>query len=195
MAVAALAATAPAAWADTYNIVIKNSTGTALGCASGGFTYTKPTSPPLTGTFAGVTASISYTADNCFSPVDLKDKQTSGSFSSSAMSVVIVQNADAGPTMAGMSGTMTDFNKDGKKKYEVVMGATGCGPSGCTRPLTVTQYKDCDKKDGCVAEKSFSGSYFIYNLASVPEPGTLALFALGLFGLVGWPILARRQRA
>jgi len=189
------------ALAASYNIILKDLGGTALACATGGFTFDKTTA----GTFGTEGASVSL-AECTFVPGIANGTYTPGALS------VVVENVtlnkpgtngqneplDQGPNVEGLTGTLqyattapgncdgTD-NASGTKTYTITFAYAAESQNPAGRTYTIT----------CAGPGSFTpitGQYHVHNLANpVPEPEMLWLALAGLSALVMSRRIRRRR--
>jgi hypothetical protein len=187
------------ALAASYNIILKDSGGTALACATGGFTFNKTTA----GTFGTTGASVSLAG--C--PTTFVPGIANGTYSPGALDVVVenvtlnkpgtggqVEPLDQGPNVEGLTGTL---------QFSTTAPGTcqGTGSSGGNKTYTITfSYAAGSQNTAgrtytliCAGSGSFSttGQYHVRNTANaVPEPESLWLALIGLSALA----LSRRLR-
>ena len=173
--VGAMLAASGSAMAASYNIILKSAAGAVQSCATGGFSFTKPTTPPLTGEFPASGASVTLTgssASPCFG-ADSTRTLVPGALSVTVANVTL-NGQDQGPNVVSITGNLTSGN--GSNNYTINFASN--------RTFTVTQNTGLNPTVG-------SGVYHIYNMNSVPEPDTLWLALAGLGALA---FLGRRKR-
>lgn len=185
--------------AASYNIILKDSGGTALACATGGFTFDKTT----TGTFGTGGASVSLTG--C--PTTFVPAIANGTYNPGALNVVVEnvtlnkpgtggQNEllNQGPNVEGLTGTL-QFSTTAPGN------CAGGGGSGVNKTYTITFNYAAGSQNtagrtytlSCTGPGNFTttGQYHVRNTANaVPEPESLWLALAGLSALV----LGRRLR-
>lgn len=161
------------AMAANYNIILKSG-GTPSGCATGGFTFTKTT----TGSFSASSPSVTLNGPAvtpCFGVAELR------TLNLGALNVVVANvtanGQDQGPNVVSINGSLSSGN--GSNHYTITFLND--------KSFTVTQNTGQNPQVG-------SGTYHVYNLASVPEPESLALVVLGLGALALSRLRARRFR-
>ncbi len=194
----AMFAASGSAMAASYNIILKDSAGVLLPCATGGFTFNKSTagsfpasgaSVALTGcTFVPAIANGNYTGtpNVVVENVTLNKPGTNG------------QNEplDQGPNVEGLTGTLQYVtNAAGTcagtgsttvtKTYTITFGYSAGSQNTAGRTYSVT----------CAGPGAFTpvtGNYHVRNLANpVPEPETLWLALAGLSALA---LFRRKQQ-
>lgn len=190
MAMLAAGLAAPGlAQAASYNILLKNSSGTIHTCVTpAGFTFNKGTS---TGTFSTTGASVKLTS--C--PTSFVPSIANGTYGPGALNVVVENatiNGEAqGPNVVGLSGTLTFSTTAGgtcagtgstssSKVYTITFAyspSTAPTPNPAARTYTIT----------CSGSGNFttSGLYHVNNTSPIPEPESLWLAALALAAAVG----------
>jgi hypothetical protein len=200
-----LAASGPA-MAASYNIILKTSTGTALTCATGGFTFNKTDAGTFPSTGASVTLSGCLTS---FVPIAANGTYT-GTPSVVVENVTLIkpgtggQNEplNQGPNVEGLDlpGTLqfttlptSVGNCQGNgpnpsaKTYTITFDYTG-GQDPANRTFTL----ECTAGPG---NYTYTGRYHVYNTANpVPEPESLALVIVGLSAVVLSGHLRRRRK-
>lgn len=186
-----LAASGPA-MAASYNIILKDSAGTALSCANGGFDFDKVNA----GTFDTSSASMTLAScANTFVPSIANGNYVPGNLDVVVENVTLdkpgtkgqIEPLNQGPNVEGLTGTLqystTDpgtcqgaGNTTALKTYTITFSYAGSQlPANRTYTLS------------CSGSGTFttSGFYHVRNLANpVPEPQTLPLLLAGLSALV-----------
>jgi hypothetical protein len=188
------------AMAASYNIILKNSAGALLSCATGGFTFNKSTA----GTFPASGASVTL-AGCAFVPGIANGTYTPGALN------VVVENVtlnkpgtggqneplDQGPNVEGLTGTLQyattapgtcagTGSTAGTKTYTIAFAYAAGSQNTAGRTYTLT----------CAGPGNFStvGQYHVSNLANpVPEPEMLWLALVGLSALVMSRRIRRRR--
>jgi hypothetical protein len=180
--------------AQTYNIQLKNPTGTAVNtCATGGFTFNKTT----TGTFAIPSASVTLNG-TCDFP--LTNGHQNGAYAPGGpnpLSVVVenvtISGQAQGPNVVGLSGTLV-------RTTNAVGDCNGVGTATNTKTWTMTfsYASNSQNAAGRTFTLACTGDgtrttvvrrYHAFNTNTVPEPGMfwLAVTALGaLFAAQRW---------
>lgn len=188
------------AMAASYNIVLKDSAGALLSCASGGFTFNKSTA----GTFPANAASVAL-AGCTFVPGIANGAYTPGALN------VVVENVtlnkpgtggqneplNQGPNVEGLTGTL---------QYVTTAPGTcaGTGSTAETKTYTIAFAYAAGSQNTagrtytltCTGPGNFStaGQYHVRNLANpVPEPEMLWLALVGLSALVMSRRIRRRR--
>lgn len=185
--------------AATYNIILKDSGGTALACATGGFSFDKTSA----GTFGTGGASVSLV--DC--PTTFVPSIANGTYNPGALNVVVEnvtlnkpgtggQNEllNQGPNVEGLTGTL-QFSTN------AAGNCAGVGDSIVNKTYTITFNYSAGSQNtagrtftlSCAGPDTFTttGQYHVQNTANaVPEPETLWLGVAGLGAL----LLSRRLR-
>ncbi len=177
------------ALAASYNILLKDNAGVIIGCATGGFAFTKTTA----GSFPASGATIMLTGcPSSFVPGIANGTYIPGSLS------VVVQNITTpqpqGPNVEGLTGTVQfsttaqgtcqGTGASTQQKTYTITFTYGGSPNIASRVFTLT----CA---GNGTLRGVTGHYDVHNNASVPEPETLLLM---LAGLVGYRLVMQRRR-
>lgn len=196
-----LLAASGSAMAASYNIILKDSAGAPLSCASGGFTFNKSTA----GAFPASGASVAL-AGCTFVPGIANGPYTPGALN------VVVENVtlnkpgtggqneplDQGPNVEGLTGTL---------QYATTAPGTcaGTGSTAVTKTYTIAFAYAAGSQNSagrtytitCAGPGSFTpltGQYHVRNLANpVPEPEMLWLALAGLGALVMSRRIRRRR--
>lgn len=181
MFIGMLCAVSAYASADTYNVVLKQN-GTPLTCTTGGFSFTK-TSP---GTFPATGLSISVAA-NCI-PASTGGFIPAATFSTGSPNLTVqnvtMNGQNQGPNVEGLAGNVTNGGT-GASLYTIKLAYSGDGNANITRTFTIT------RNGGQAGQVAIaSGTYYLRNTKSIPEPETVLLLLVG----VGALALARRIR-
>jgi hypothetical protein len=199
-----LFAASGSAMAASYNIILKDSAGALLSCASGGFTFNKSTA----GTSPASGASV--TLASC--PTSFVPSIANGTYSPSPGALnVVVENVtlnkpgtggqneplDQGPNVEGLTGTLQyATNAPGN--------CAGGGSSTQLKTYTITFAYAAGTQNtagrtytlACAGPANFStaGQYHVRNLANpIPEPEMLWLALAGLSALVMSRRIRRRR--
>jgi len=185
------------AMAASYNIILKDSAGALLSCATGGFTFNKSTA----GTFPIPGASVALAG--CIFVPGIANGTYTGTPNVVVENVTLnkpgtngqTEPLNQGPNVEGLTGTLQYTTNApgtcagtgsslGTKTYTITFGYTAGSQNSAGRTYTLT----------CAGPGSFTprtGQYHVRNLANpVPEPETLWLALAGLSALV----LSRRRR-
>lgn len=162
------------AYADSYNAVLKQN-GTALTCTAGGFNFTKTTAGtfPLSGLSISVAANCVTTLTTGFIPATTFNTGTPN---------LIVQNVTMngevqGANVEGIAGDLTN-GLNGTNRYTIRFAYSGDGNANISRTFTII------KGQGQTSTVA-SGTYYLRNTRSIPEPETILLILSGFvaFGL------------
>jgi hypothetical protein len=187
------------AMAANYNIILKDSAGALLPCATGGFTFDKTTA----GTFSTTGASVTLTGcASTFVPGIANGTYTPGALNVVVENVTLTkpgtggQNEplDQGPNVEGLTGTLQfttnapgtcagTGSTSGTKTYTITFSYVAGSQNTAGRTYTLS----------CAGPGNFTttGNYHVRNLANpVPEPEVLWLTLAGLSALA----LSRRKR-
>lgn len=185
--IAALAGFSTSALADIYNIILKQN-DVALDCATGGFTFTKSTA---TGAFDPTSSSFMLAA-NCING----QPALGATFDRGALKV-IVQNVtmngqDQGVNVVGLrSGLNSIATGAGANRVYYNLIFTYTGPyETATRTFTLSKITGTAASGGQTTTQVATGTYFVRNTNTVPEPETLFLLLSGAASL----LLARYRK-
>lgn len=180
------------AMAGSYNIILKDSTGALLSCATGGFDFDKSNA----GTFGTTGASVTL-AGCAFVPAIANGTYTPGALNVVVENVTLnkpgtggqTEPLDQGPNVEGLTGTL-QFATNAPGDCE------GTGPATETKTYTIAFSYAAGTQNSagrtysiaCAGPGSFTprtGQYYVRNLANpVPEPETIWLALAGLGALV-----------
>jgi len=168
-----------AATAATYNFILKTAAGEPQACATGAFSFTKekvgifPTTSP-TVTLKGipeVNGNPRTPAVPCFGADNTRTLST-GTLNVTVANVVL-NGQDQGPNVVSVAGSLS--SGAGSNDWTITFASD--------KTFRVTQNTGLDPQVG-------SGTYYLYNTNTVPEPQSLGLALTALVALV----LARRMR-
>jgi len=189
------------AMAGSYNIILKDTAGALLPCATGGFDFDKTNA----GEFATTDAAVTLT-DCTFVPAIANGTYTLGALNVVVENVTLnkpgtggqTEPLDQGPNVEGLRGTLQfatsapgDCEGTGvatdTKTYTMTFSYAAVTQNSAGRTYSIT----------CAGPGSFTprtGQYYVRNLANpVPEPETLWLALAGLSALALSRVKRRRS--